>query len=207
MKILSPKTIIFLSLLLLLGFWLYLNVPYLNFLTEYLSLKGSGVRYALRGQGGGKNVTLIKPVSTKFGLVITKIGLNEKITAGGNLYDSEKLGNSLKLGLNHIKASALPGGFGAVLIVGHPLDKFFNLNHLNPSFYLINQLEVGDKVNLFFKDLNYFYKVAKKEIVPPTFLDFFDPGSEKKLLLVSGFPAGMAFKFLVIEAAQIGEGQ
>ena len=204
MKFFRLKKLLFLLFLLGGVFYLFLVYPFLSSYFKYRAIAGSGLIYSLKSQ---KDIeageTVIKPVSRIFGLVITKLGLNQKVIKEVDYYDAEKLKTELKKGLAHVKTSALPGEFGAVLIVGHPLDSFFNFTHLNPDFYLINKLEVGDEISLFYNDLEYSYQVSKKYLAPPTFLDFFEAGEERKLMLVSGYPPGMALKFSVVEAEEI----
>ncbi|MBN1263493.1 MAG: sortase [Candidatus Pacebacteria bacterium] len=205
MHFLKPEKIGFFLLFLGLGLYFYLTVPYGISLIKLVSLAGSGVSYALKdrqGLSGGESV-LIKPVSTNFGIVITRLGINRKITPEVNLYDPQKLAGALRGGPAHAGLSALPGEFGAVLLVGHPLDSFFNFAHFNPDFYLIDKLVIGDEIVIFYHGFEYVYRVTKKELVPSNYLDFFDPGEEDKLVLVSGFPPGMALKYRVVEAEEI----
>jgi len=204
MKLLRPKNLIWILLLLIFTLYLFIAFPYLRSLSKYSALSTSGLVYTLKGRADiEKETTVIKPVSTRFGLVITKLGLNKKIVKGIDFYDSPKLESGLRRGLAQVSISSLPGHFGTVLIVGHPLSSFLNLDHLNSDFYLISKLEVGDEISVFYNDVEFIYRVTQKRLEPPTYLDFFGPGREKKLMLVSGYPPGMALKFLVIEAKPV----
>lgn len=204
MKLVSPKQLVYSLILLTAGFYCYLTFPYLSSLIKYYSLSGSGLVYSIKGREKIRKESLvIKPVSPRFSLLITKLGLNEAVAREIDFYDSEKLDSGLRMGLVHVKTSALPGDFGTVLIVGHPLYSFFNFSHSHPEFYLIDKLEVGDEAGIFYEGVDHRYRVVEKRLEPPTYLDFFTPGEERKLMLVSGYPAGMAFRFLVIEAEEI----
>jgi len=204
MKLLRPKILLWLLFFLVLGAYLFLAGSYLQSLIRYRSLSRSGVTYSLKGRSEiEEEATYLKPASTRFGLVITKLGLNSKVVKNIDFYDPAKLKSSLRRGLVHVEASALPGEFGSVLIVGHPLGDFFNLDHLNPDFYLIGKLAVGDEISLFYNDLEYRYQVTQKKYVDPSFLDFFDPGETRKLMLVSGYPPGMALRFVAVEADEV----
>jgi sortase (surface protein transpeptidase) len=201
MNLLKPKRLIFLIIILAIGFWLFLNYNYLLALIKYYSVAGSGLSYSLKGRTEvEKETTIIKPVSTLFGLVIPKLGLNKEITGKVDLYQFQKLESVLTQGLVQAEVSVLPGERGKVLIIGHPLHNFFNFKRLNPDFYLISQLEAGDEIIVFFRYFEFSYRVTKKEFQSPTYLDFFDPGEERGLVLVSGYPPGMALRFLVVEA-------
>jgi sortase (surface protein transpeptidase) len=204
MRLLRPKSLIWILLFLIFALYLFITFPYLRSLSKYSALSTSGLVYSLKGRADiTRETTVIKPVSTRFGLVITKLGLNKRIVKEVDFYDPLKLESSLRRGLAQVSISSLPGHFGTVLIVGHPLSTFLNLDHLNPEFYLISKLEVGDEMSVFYNDIEFVYKVVQKRFESPTYLDFFDPGRERKLMLVSGYPPGMALKFLVIEAEEV----
>ncbi|HUW22096.1 MAG TPA: sortase [Candidatus Bathyarchaeia archaeon] len=205
MKLLRPKFLVLVLILLFAGGYLFLSAPYYFVsLVKYKSISGSGLVYSIKGRGDiDQEASFLDPASTEFGLIITKLGLNEKVVEEVEFYDPVKLKAGLRRGLAHVKSSALPGDFGAVLIVGHPLNSFFNTDRLHPDFYLVNKLAVGDEIVIYYHDRGYVYQVAKKSFAPPTYLDFFDPGEEKKLVLVSGYPPGMAVRLLVIEAEPV----
>lgn len=206
MKLLNFNRLFLIIFLFVAAFCTYLLYPYWKILLEYQSLAKSGVSYKLRGQEietlETETLTL-KPASTQFGLTILKLGINQKISANVDYYEPDKLKAALKGGLAHGLDSFFPGELGGVLLIGHPLDNLFDLEHFHPEFYLIKNLEIGDIVNVFYQNVNYPYRVEKKEIKPRTYLNFFDPGSERKLFLVAGDPPGTTFRFLVIEAKEI----
>ena len=123
------------------------------------------MKYALNNGGDlDPKILTVKPVSERFGLVITKLGLNKKVQKEVDYFDQEKLVTSLKIGLAHLKNSGLPGGFGTMVIIGHPLDTLFNFPHTNPDFYLINKLTEGDQVTVFYNGAELTYRVVSCRI-------------------------------------------
>ncbi len=188
--------------------YLYLVFPYCVSLVKHLSMSGSGMKYLLKEDVTqqileSEKITIIKPKSTQFGLVVSRLGLNLTVAADVDLYDQQELESVLSRGLVQASVSSLPGQPGAVLIVGQPLASFFNYKHLNPDFYLIQKLKLGDRITVFYEGERHLYEVTAKSRRSPDFFDFFDAGNQKKLVLVSGYPPGMAFSLSVIEAEEI----
>ena len=200
-NIFKSKRIILFFILTVGGFYLFLTYPYFIEFLKLESLTGSRIKYTLDEEAAG--AIAIKPASARFGLTVLEIGLNKPITEGVDFYDPKKLNPALRQGLAHVLNSSVPGRFGKVVIVGHPLRDIFNFNRFNPEFYLIGRLKVDDVITLFYQNKRFEYRVVSKKQASPSYLDFFDSGQGRGLVLVSGFPPGTAIRFLVVEAEEI----
>ena len=202
-KFLNVRKLIFLTLFGFFVFYAFLAGPYWMALFKYRSVSQSGVGYVVPGQRTElptEETTTLKPVSDKFGLVVPRVAINKSVAKQVDLYEEERLINLLDGSLAHLAGSSRPNRLGPVVILGHPLSQLLNFRHLNPELYLLDKLEVGDPVFVFYEGTQYMYKVSANGVHSPTYFDFFDANRERKLYLVSGWPPGTSLRLFVVEA-------
>jgi len=174
---------------------------------EYLEFKFDqwrGISYSLDAlvdfpQSGVKPIV---PVDTEFGIVIPKIHLNAEIFPDIDPLDPAIYLPVLKKGVAHAQGSSFPGEKGSIFLFGHSTDAFYNVSRYNAVFFLINELEKNDEIDLFFKDRRYIYKVIDKKIVPPGELKQAVEGvkGDETLILQTCFPPGTTLKRLLVVA-------
>lgn len=144
------------------------------------------------------------PVDENFGIVIPKILANAKVIADVDPNNSAEYQRALTQGVAQAKGSADPGEDGNVFIFSHSGLDFSEANRYNAIFYLLNKLEKGDEIVLFYQGEKIRYAVTEKKTVDPEEVRYMDskPG-EKIVTLMTCWPAGTTFKRLVVIARQV----
>jgi sortase A len=85
---------------------------------------------------------------------------------------------SLRLGVGHIRGTAMPGGLGTVGLAGHR-DSFFRP---------LRRIQPGMEVNLTDSSGTFHYLVDSTEIVTPDKVSVLDIASQPELTLITCFP-------------------
>lgn len=109
----------------------------------------------------------ITPVSTEFGIVIEKINANAKIIPNVNPAQEKQYVAVLQQGVAEALGSTPPGENGNLYLFSHSTDAPWNIIRFNAIFYLLRELEVGDRVVIFYKNKRYDYIVFDKTIASP----------------------------------------
>jgi len=146
---------------------------------------------------------LITPVDRQFSLVIPKIGVNSKVFANVDTADEAKYSQVLTLGLAHAAGTSLPGQKGPIYIFGHSASLDFNLSEVNAVFYLLDKLEPGDEVDVFYNGWHYTYQVSDKKITAPEDTSYLENKGEEILILQTCWPPGTRWQRLVVEAKPV----
>lgn len=143
----------------------------------------------------------IIPVSTEYGIVIEKINANAKIIAGVNPGNEKEYVNALTAGVAAALGSTPPGAPGNLYLFSHSTDAPWNIVRYNAIFYLLRELEPGDRVIIFYKNKRYDYIVFDKSIVKPTDVAYLTNRYETPVLtLQTCDPPGTLLNRLIIRA-------
>lgn len=144
---------------------------------------------------------IITPASTQFGVVIEKINANSKIVANVNSLNESEYISALGKGIAHARGTSFPGQGGNIYLFSHSTDAPWNLVRFNAVFYLLRELEPGDKVIVFFQDRRFDYVVYDKRVVEPDDVGFLtDTYDQEVLTLQTCDPPGTLFKRLIVRA-------
>lgn len=111
---------------------------------------------------------------------------------------------ALKDGVVLYPGSALPGEKGTTIILGHSSPPILYKGKYNVIFSLLNKLEKGDDITIFYNQKKYVYEVDNKYIFYPQ--QGISPSNDKSkptLVLVSCWPLGTDFKRIAVEATEI----
>ncbi len=147
---------------------------------------------------------VIEPVSKDFGLVIPKIDINVRVFENVDPNNPDEYLPLLTEGVAHAKGSSLPFQQGDVFIFAHSSDTPFNITRYNAVFYLIDKLEKGDEIFIFYQNDEYLYHVEKKDIVSPEFLvDYLERLEGDNLILQTCSPPGTTINRLVVVAKAV----
>lgn len=159
----------------------------------------------IEGPGSFSNVEAseneIIPVSTEFGLVIEKINANAKIVANVNPASEKEYVSALKQGVAQALGSTPPGKIGNLYLFSHSTDAPWNIVRFNAIFYLLRELEAGDRVIVFYQDKRYDYIVFDKVVVAPEDISYLTNRYDDPVLtLQTCDPPGTLLNRLVVRA-------
>lgn len=165
-----------------------------------------------RNPGGSENVfgaivnnerkQIILPKNAEFSVVIPKIGANSNIIANVDPSNEDEYLRALVEGVAHAKGTSFPGLGGTTYLFAHSADNFWNVGTYNAVFYLLNKLEPGDEINIFFQGERFKYIVEKTEIVDPSQVEFITShrGQGEELILQTCYPPGTTWKRTLVFA-------
>lgn len=143
----------------------------------------------------------IKPVNTDFSIVIPKIKINANVVKNVDPFDSRIYQKALTQGVAHAKGSGLPGFPGNVFIFAHSAINWYQASQYNSIFYLINKLEPGDEIFIYYKGSKYRYSVTEKKIVDADEINYLSNNlNTSSLTLMTCWPPGTNSKRLIILA-------
>lgn len=177
-----------------------LTAGFLIFLLTILPIFKEEVVYSAR-QALPKTMTEIKPVDRAFGIVIPKLGANAHVVPDVDPYNSAIYQQALARGVAHAKGTTVPTQQGNVFLFSHSSVDFYLATQYNAVFYLLNKLEKGDTIEIYYKLDRYTYTVEEKEIVDADAIDYLTrQTSEKILTLMTCWPPGTSLKRLMVTA-------
>lgn len=143
----------------------------------------------------------IVPISTEFGIVIEKINANAKVVANVNAGNEREYVAALQHGVAQALGSTLPGQSGNLYLFSHSTDAPWNIIRYNAIFYLLKELEVGDRVIIFYSNRRYDYIVFDKIIAKPEDVSYLTNKYDTPILtLQTCDPPGTLLNRLVVRA-------
>lgn len=143
----------------------------------------------------------IIPVSTEYGIVIEKINANAKIVAGVNPASEKEYVKALSFGVAEALGSTLPGQPGNLYLFSHSTDAPWNIVRFNAVFYLLKELEAGDKVIVFYKNRRFDYVVFDKTVASPNDVSYLTNLYDTPVLtLQTCDPPGTLLNRLIVRA-------
>ena len=116
--------------------------------------------------------------------------------------DVDKVHRTLDTGVVHYPDSVLPGEKGQTIILGHSAPPNWPDIKYDNVFTLLNELERGDEIFIFFNHQKYNYSVERKiflekgEEIPENGLT----NSNNVLMLISCWPPGKNIKRIAVES-------
>lgn len=147
----------------------------------------------------------IQPVSTDYGIVIEKINANAKIIANVNPGSEAEYTKALAEGVAEAKGSTRPGESGNLYIFSHSTDSPWNVARYNAVFYLLRELESGDRVVIFHEGRRYNYIVFDKVIANPSDISFLNNRYDRPVLTMQTCdPPGTTLNRLIVRAKLSG---
>lgn len=151
--------------------------------------------------GSSGNEKLIKPISTDYGIVIEKINANAKVVADVDPANEKAYVRALQEGVAEARGSTKPGENGNLFIFSHSADAPWNIVRFNAIFYLLRELDKGDRVIIFYQGRRYDYIVYDKTIAEPTDVSFLNNRYDQPVLtLQTCDPPGTLLRRLIVRA-------
>jgi len=140
-------------------------------------------------------------VREEFGISIPKIFVQDTIVPNVNAGDKKDYGVALTKGIAHAAGTSLPGTEGLGYYFAHSAGLPGFQTRQNAQFYLLNKLEPGDAVDLFYQGDEFRYFVTEKKVVSPNELGFLnDASDEEKIVLQTCWPPGTDMQRLLVFA-------
>jgi len=160
-----------------LGVVLYPFIPSLEY---SLGLVKEENPYVSRlGTGQTLPETGIKPIPTDNRLVIPKIGVDAPIVEGASQ------NAALEKGIWHIPNTAASPEASNLVLSAH---RWRYLPPSSRSFYLLDKLDVGDDIIIYWEGKEFDYKVGEEKTVDPTAVEILEPTDQPQLTLFTCTP-------------------
>ena len=154
----------------------------------------------LGGENTAKDKILIPP-DPNFSIIVEKIGAKAPVIANVNAADKKTYDAALKKGVAHALGTSFPGQAGVSYLFAHSTDTIFNVPRFNAVFYLLKDLEVGDRVVVFFNGRRFDYIVTERKITAPEDVSYFTLKTEEQILVLQTcYPPGTTWKRLLVIA-------
>jgi len=107
----------------------------------------------------------------------------------------------LKNGVAHAKDTPLPGNKGRSFIFAHSSGNPFEVTQYNTVFLKLNDLVIGDKIEIKRDNKIYKYNVTQKKIVWPNEIEYLTDTGPDGIVVQTCWPIGTSLKRLLIFAA------
>jgi LPXTG-site transpeptidase (sortase) family protein len=108
----------------------------------------------------------IVPVNKDFSIVIEKIDVNAPIVPNVSVTDENAYKEALKKGVASAISSDFPTSAPSnVYLFAHSSLNFWELGKYATTFNLLRKLNYKDKIHIFYKQKDFVYEVANKEVV------------------------------------------
>ena len=143
-----------------------------------------------------------------FSIVIPKIQARSKVIANVDAGKKSEYLPALKQGVAHAAGTGLPGVKSdvnrTIVLVAHSTDAPWNMARYNAVFYLLNKLEQGDRIEIYFQGVKHEYRVEELRVVSAQDVSYYQPQiKEEILILQTCYPPGTTWKRLVVVARPI----
>ncbi|MFA5009752.1 MAG: class D sortase [Patescibacteria group bacterium] len=112
---------------------------------------------------------------------------------------------AIQNGVGHYQGTALPGQNGNVFLTGHSSYYWWSGGKYNQVFALLNKLEAGDLIYLYYQGNKYIYRVSQSFVVKPEQVEVLQATTEPILTLMTCTPVGTNLKRLIVRADLISQ--
>lgn len=147
------------------------------------------------------DTNVIVPVDTNYAIVIEKINANARIIANVDPGDENAYVKALSEGVAEAAGSTPPGQPGNLYLFSHSTDAPWNVIRYNAIFFLLRELDKGDRVVIFYKSRRYDYIVYDKVIANANDVSFLtNRYSQPVLTLQTCDPPGTLLHRLIVRA-------
>jgi len=143
-------------------------------------------------------------ISDTFTVNVPKIGAVSRVIPDVNAGNYQEYMLALKEGVAQASGLANPGEIGTTYLFAHSVSSRVDFARYNAVFYLLDQLVIGDEVEITYESRLYKYQITNREILAATDTKYLKPqNTEEKLVLQTCYPPGTSWKRLVVIAKRI----
>jgi LPXTG-site transpeptidase (sortase) family protein len=132
-------------------------------------------------------------------LVIPKIAVNAPLLFPATTEPDELL-EELEHGVIHYPGTSMPGQEGNAFVTGHSSNYAWSRGNYKSVFALLDQLDIGDEIVVFFEKHKYVYRVSEHRTVAASDTSVFDPSDDTRLTLMTCWPVGTVARRLIVTA-------
>jgi sortase A len=137
-----------------------------------------------------------------FSVLLPKLDTEAKVFPNIDPTRPEVYQEVLKDGVAHAAGSGFPGTGKPVYLFAHSTNAEWNVVRYNAVFFLLNDLNPGDRVQVVYNNKMYHYEVFDKKVVGAndvSYLTDYQPGREE-VILQTCWPPGTILKRLLVFA-------
>jgi len=145
----------------------------------------------------------IKPVNEEFSIVIPKIAVNAPIVEGVDPYSSFDYQRQLAKGVAQAEGTGLPDQERTMFLFAHASGDILMARRYNSVFYLLNKLEAGDQLVIYYRGAPYYYQITASREVAADAINYLTEDQEDDLILMTCTPPGTTWRRLLIFANKI----
>lgn len=145
----------------------------------------------------------IKAIDEDFGIVIPKINVNAAIVQDVDPYSSFEYQRQLAKGVAHAAGTGLPDEERSMFLFAHASGDILMARRYNSVFYLLNKLEVGDQLLIYYRGAPYHYQVSASKEVAADAISYLENNDESDLILMTCTPPGTTWRRLLVFADKI----
>jgi LPXTG-site transpeptidase (sortase) family protein len=143
-------------------------------------------------------------VGSYFSLVIPKIEAASNVIANVDASIEAEYSEALQNGVAHARGTYFPGQGKNIYLFSHSTDSGYNVARYNAVFYLLRELEAGDRIIVFFADKKYEYEVFEKVTTSADDASWLNEKSgEEMLILQTCDPPGTNWRRLLVVAKPV----
>ena len=147
------------------------------------------------------NLKVLVPKDPNFSIIVEKIGADAPVIANVDASNKQVYNEALKRGVAHALGTAFPGQPGVTYLFAHSTDTIFNVPRFNAVFYLLKDMEPGDRIVVFFAGKRYDYVTVEKKITEPEDVSYFKLRTDEQILVMQTcYPPGTTWKRLLVIA-------
>lgn len=115
----------------------------------------------------------------------------------------QEIQSALQEGVVHYPGTAFPGDEGNIVITGHSSYFPWDPGRFKDVFALLHDINIGDKIYVYYQQDKYEYEVYETKVVLPTQVDVLTQSGEERLTLITCTPVGTNLKRLVVFARPV----
>ena len=188
----------------MLGVFGMLNGQYLMAQAQYHFNKPAAVKQVstTRTASAAPASTAIDPALPPT-LSIPSIGVSAPLVLDEQSYVDWRVQIALRKGVVHYGQTAMPGGKGNMVLLGHSSGQLWAPGDYKFVFTLLDKLKPNDTLTIDFQGTRYTYQVTDSQVVAPDDLSVLEQTTTPTLSLITCTPVGTSKSRLVVHAKQI----
>lgn len=170
-------------------------------LTSIVSTNGVASEYNIPSLDIEVYPTDMRVVIPRINQSVPVVGVKNENLIARRWEELEKdIQGALRNGVVHYPGTALPGDNGNIVITGHSSYYAWDPGRFKDVFALLHNVELNDRIVVYFNQKKYVYEVTKKYVVLPKDVDVLGPTPQEQLTLITCSPIGTNLKRLIVTA-------